>query len=310
MHIHKIAACAVLAGLASMGSSAPALAQVAAPNASDVSASAKTLKTKIAVGRFSNETRYGGSLLRDSDLDPLGKQAADVLAAYLVKTGRFLVFERPDLTKVEKEQAQSGAQRPVIGVDTLIIGSVVEFGRTDDGKRGLLNKERIQRAHAKVAIRLVDVRTGLAYYSATGQGEATTGSSTVLGIGSTSSYDGTLTDKALSAAVEDMLEKLVASLAARKWQTDVLSIEGGQIFISGGQHQGLRVGDQLNLVKPGRIIRSAQTGFDIQLPASPAARLQVVALFGDSETNEGAVTQLVSGSIAGLDPKTLQVVAD
>ena len=154
------------------------------------------------------------------------------------------------------------------------------------------------------------MRTGLDYFSATGQGEATTDTSTVLGIGSTSSYDGTLTDKALSVAVEDMLEKLVQTLAARKWQTDVLSVQGSQVFISGGAHQGLKVGDQLSLVKPGQVIRSAQSGFDIQLPPTQVGRLQVVSLFGDSETNEGAVTQLVSGSISGIDPKTLLVVAD
>jgi curli biogenesis system outer membrane secretion channel CsgG len=270
----------------------------------------KVLKTKIAVGRFSNETRYGASLLRDDNFDPLGKQAADILAAYLVKTGKFLVLERSDLNAIKTEQVQDGQSKAVVGADTLIIGSVVEFGRTEDGKRGLLNKERIQRAHAKVAIRLVDVRTGLAYFSATGQGEATTDTKTVLGLGSTSSYDGTLTDKALSVAVEDMLERLVNSLSARKWRTDILSIDGNQIYISGGQHQGLNVGDKLGLVKPGKVIKSAQTGFDIQLPSTSIGTLQVVSLFGESETNEGAVTQLVSGSITGLDPQSLLVVAN
>jgi curli biogenesis system outer membrane secretion channel CsgG len=272
--------------------------------------SGKALKTKIAIGRFSNETRYGASLLRDDNFDPLGKQAADILSAYLVKTGKFLVLERSDLGKIENEQMQAGQPKSVVGADTLIIGSVVEFGRTEDGKRGLLNKERIQRAHAKVAIRLVDVRTGLAYFSATGQGEATTDTKTVLGIGSTSSYDGTLTDKALSVAVEDMLERLVNSLSARKWRTDVLSVDGSQIYISGGQHQGLNVGDKLSVVRPGRIIKSAQTGFDIQLPSTSVGTLQVVSLFGETETNEGAITQLVAGSIAGLDPQSLMVVAN
>lgn len=287
-----------------------AQAIAAQPPAQNVIPLQKSLKTKIAVGRFSNETRYGASLLRDNDLDPLGKQAADILAAYLVKTGKFLVFERPDLTKIEKEQAQTGQTHNAIGVDTLIIGSVVEFGRTEDGKRGLLNKERIQRAHAKVAIRLVDVRTGLAYFSSTGQGEAITSSKDVLGIGSTSSFDGTLTDKALSVAVEDMLEKLINSLSARKWQTDILSIDGSQIFISGGEHQGLKVGDRLSVVKPGKMIRSAQTGFDIQLPSTTIGTMQVISLFGTTETNEGAVTQLVSGSITGIEPQNLLVTSE
>lgn len=269
----------------------------------------KTLKHKIAVGRFSNETRYGQSLLRDDDLDPLGKQAADILTAYLVQTGKFMVFERPDLSKIEREQGRQASGGGTVGVDTLLVGSIVEFGRTEDGKRGFLNKAKTQRAQAKVAVRLVDVRTGLAFHSATGEGEATTETKTVLGIGSTSRFDGTLTDKALSVAVEDMLDELVNTITARPWRTDVLALDGGQIFISGGQRQGLKVGDRLKLLKAGKVVKSAQTGFEIALPPTELGMLQVVSLFGDSETNEGAATQLVSGSLASTPLTELVVVA-
>ncbi len=36
---------------------------------------APRLKRKVAVGRFTNETTYGRSLLADADLDRIGKQA-------------------------------------------------------------------------------------------------------------------------------------------------------------------------------------------------------------------------------------------
>ena len=64
----------------------------------------KVLKRKIAIGRFSNETRYGRTLFRDGDLDPLGKQASDMLASRLVSSQKFLVFERPDIEKIQREQ--------------------------------------------------------------------------------------------------------------------------------------------------------------------------------------------------------------
>jgi len=35
----------------------------------------KRFKRKIAIGRFTNETRYGRTFLRDGSSDPLGKQA-------------------------------------------------------------------------------------------------------------------------------------------------------------------------------------------------------------------------------------------
>lgn len=269
---------------------------------------ANGLKLKIAIGRFSNETRYGRSLLSDANLDPIGKQAGDILSAYLTQTGRFLVLERPDIGKIEGEQQREAGSK-TISADTLIIGSVVELGRTEDGKRGLFNSGRTQRAHAKVAIRLVDVRTGVAFHSATGEGEATTETKTVLGVGSTSAFDGTLTDKALSVAVEDMLEELVNTLAARPWRTDIVAIEGGQVFIAGGEKQGLRVGDQLRVLRAGKKVRSAQSGFEIELPATEVATIEVQSLFGDNETNQGAVTRVVSGTVDPGSTRELIVMA-
>ena len=254
---------------------------------------ANVLKQKIAIGRFTNETRYGKSLLRDQDLDPLGKQASDILSAYLTMSKKFLVFERPDISKIARESGGAG----IIGVDTLILGSVVEFGRTVDGKRGLFNRKKVQRAHASVALRLVDVRTGLVFHSATGSGEATTQTKTVLGIGSTSKFDETLSDKAISIAIEDVIEELINTIAARQWRTDILQVEGETVFISGGQRQGLRVGDRLAVMRQGKTIKSKQTGFDITLPPTALGTLEIISLFGDSETNEGAVTRIVSGSI-------------
>lgn len=268
------------------------------------------LKRKVAIGRFTNETRYGQTFLRDSNLDPLGKQAADILAAYLIQSGDFLVFERGDLSQIASEQSRlEPSDQSMVGVDTLILGSIVEFGRSEDGKRGLFNRERTQRAHAKVAIRLVDVRTGLAFHSATGSGEATTETQTTLGMGSTAKYDGSLTDKALSVAIEDVLEELSNTIHAREWRTDILAVENGQLFVSGGPSQGLQNGAQLRVMQPGRSIKSAQSGMMIELPATEVARIQVVSSFGSGELAEGSVAKLVSGSVDASSASKLYVVA-
>src|SRR5882724_13685730 len=65
----------------------------------------KTLKRKVAIGRFTNETRYGKTFLVDANNDPLGKQVSDMLSTRLVASQQFLVFERPDLDKVKAEQS-------------------------------------------------------------------------------------------------------------------------------------------------------------------------------------------------------------
>src|SRR5260221_9534236 len=122
----------LLAGCATIGSppqetqaAASAVEQREAQAALQVIPPAKRLKQKIAIGRFSNETRYGRTFIRDEAGDPLGKQASDMLAARLVEAGAFPVFERPDLKQGARQQAHTGPGR-VIRVHTLDLGFVPE----------------------------------------------------------------------------------------------------------------------------------------------------------------------------------------
>jgi curli biogenesis system outer membrane secretion channel CsgG len=256
---------------------------------------AKVLKRKIAIGRFSNETRYGRTFQLDSQNDPLGKQASDMLMSRLAASNKFLVFERQDLGRIEKEQAILKDSN-LIGVDALVLGSVTEFGRNTTGKSGFLSATKVQTARAKVEIRLADARTGYIFFTASGTGEASTESGEVAGFGSKADYDGTLNDRAIAAAISDVQNALIAKLEERQWRTDVLKVDGRHVFISGGTRQGLKVGDMLAVMKQGDTVKSAQTGFAITLPPTPIGKLRVSALFGDNESNEGAVADLVSGA--------------
>ncbi|GJL77496.1 MAG: hypothetical protein NPINA01_04850 [Nitrospinaceae bacterium] len=257
----------------------------------------KTYKRKIAIIRFSNETNYGRSLLLDEDLDKIGKQTSDMLASRLIQSGRFLVFERADLNKLLKEKEISADSNKLIGVDTVITGSVTEFGRSIEGKSAFLSSTKVQVAKAKVDIRLVDVSTGHAFYSAIGSGKATTESGKVFGFGSNAEYDATLNDKVIASAISDVIDKLVSNLEKRPWRTDILEIEGEQIYISGGKLQGLKIGDRLKIMAHGKQVKSQQSGFNISLPPKKVASIQIVSFFGENETNEGSVCLLVEGNL-------------
>jgi curli biogenesis system outer membrane secretion channel CsgG len=163
-------------------------------------------KRKIAIGRFTNETNYGRALMTDDDYNLIGKQASDMLASKLIKSEMFLVFERPDIKRIENEQKLLNDSQ-LIGVDTLIVGSVTEFGRSIGGKVGFLSSTKMQTARAKVDVRLVDVKTGLAFFSAIGAGEASTESGEIAGYGSRADYDATLNDRAISSAISDVIDK-------------------------------------------------------------------------------------------------------
>lgn len=299
-------ACLLCSSLALVTS--PISAQEPAPGISAETQDDVALKRRVAIGRFTNETRYGQTLLRDSNLDPLGKQAADIMAAYLVQSGAFIVIERTDLSQVLNEQRVSGEDGGLIGADTLIVGSIVEFGRGDEGSRQVFKRERVQKAYAKVAIRLVDVRTGVAFHSATGTGEATTTTQTKLFSGTSAQFDQTLTDKALSIAVEDVLEELVNTISAREWRTDILAVEDGAVFISGGATQGLKVGQRLSVMRTGRQVQSRQTGAAISLPSTNVAELVIDSQFGAGELQEGSVTRVTQGSLTDIPLEELYVV--
>lgn len=267
----------------------------------------KNLKRKIAIGRFTNETRYGKALLTGDQVDPLGRQTSDMLSARLVDSGRFVVLERSDLNIVQGEQRLSGVAGNIVGADVLVIGSLTEFGRQTEGQSGFLSNTKKQVARAKVEVRLVDVRTGVAFFTTSGTGEASVEKGTVMGFGSQAAYDATLNDKAIAAAISDMMNGLVAKLESRPWRADVLKIDGQRVFISGGARQGVKAGDRLTILKAGERVKSPQTGFEIELPASKLVDIEVESTFGDSEVNEGAVASIVSGALAGANPATLIV---
>ncbi len=281
-------------------------AQMTAAQRESAAVVVKTLKRKVAIGRFTNETRYGKTFQVDANADPLGKQAADMLSSRLVASQKFMVFERPDLNKITAEQSLSGVSG-LVGVDTLIIGSVTEFGRNTTGKSGFLSGTKVQTAHAKVEIRLVDVRTGYAFFTASGTGDASTESGEIAGFGSKADYDATLNDRAIGAAISDVQSALISKLEERPWRTDILKVDAGQLYISGGARQGIKVGDTLAVMQSGEKVKSAQTGFEISLPPKVVGQIRITSVFGDDETNEGSVAEIVSGTITDGQKNSLYV---
>ncbi len=268
---------------------------------------APTLKRKIALGRITNETSFGQSLLRDRNDDPLGKQVTDMMSKTLTETGAYLVFERPDIGRVQAESRLTDSKLNLIGVDALIIGSLTEFGRKTVGESGFVSASKRQVAFAKVDIRVVDISNGLVFFATSGAGEASTETASTFGFGSRAGYDGTLNDAAIRLAVSEAVSRLSTQVLARPWQTYILKTEGTWVFLGGGKSQGIQPRMQFSVYTAGEQIKSPQTGAVVTLPGQMIAQMRVDALFGDSELNEGAVATISSGSIAGQKPESLVV---
>lgn len=286
-------------------------AQKAAQQAAIAQApAAPTLKRKIALGRITNETNYGRSLLRDQHGDPLGKQVTDLLSKALTESGAYLVFERPDITRLQAESKLTDTKLNLVGVDALIIGSLTEFGRKTLGETGFASSSKRQVAFAKVDLRVVDTNTSHVFFAVSGAGEASTETASTFGFGSQAAYDGTLNDAAIRQAVSEAVNRLSNEMNARPWQTYILKSEGNQVFIGGGKAQGIKPGMVFSVQTQGEKIKSPQTGAEISLPGRFIAKLRVDGNFGDSELNEGSVASVISGSLSGYKPEQVIVNFD
>ncbi|GAB6176778.1 hypothetical protein JCM16814_16690 [Desulfobaculum senezii] len=268
----------------------------------------KGLKRKVAIGRFTNETKYGQSFFIDKDNDPIGKQAVDILSAVLLSTEKFILLERADLSKISKELEMGDASPLKNMADYLIVGSVTEFGRKEVGKVGIFSRTKEQAAFAKVHIRLVDVRTGEVLYAEEGEGLSSSEAGSVFGVGARAGYDSTLNDKALEAAIVNLSSNVIENLMDKPWQSYILTKADGYYVIGGGATQGIKAGDTFRVMRKGKTITNPQTNMPVTLPGKEIATIRVVTTTGDTPKNEVSFCEVASGSIAkGADFSTLLV---
>jgi curli biogenesis system outer membrane secretion channel CsgG len=258
---------------------------------------AKVLKRKVAIARFSNETKYSKGFFYDGQNDLVGKQASDILAARLTESEKFILFERSDLAAVNAELAMADMEKLKVNADYLIVGSVSEFGRKESSKTGVFTRTKSQVAYAKVNVRLIDVYNGEIIYSQEGEGEALSEAGTVMGIGDRAGYDATLNDKAISAAISKLVSNIISNLMERPWRSYILSYENGTFIISGGKSQGLGAGDVFTVFKKGSKVKNPQTGMMIELPGTPAGKIKVSALAGNTQQNEVSMCVRESGEV-------------
>lgn len=255
------------------------------------------LKRTVAIARFTNETQYAKGAFYDKDSDPLGQQAVDILSTKLAASGKFILFERSDLDKVTEELKLGNSNYQKVGADFIIVGSITEYGRKNTGETGLLSREKHQIVEAGVSVRLIDVSTAQIIYSEEGKGSAETTSSTVMGLGGQAGFDATLSDKAISAAISQLVENIINNCMDKPWKSYFLSYDSDAIIISGGKSQGLTSGKTLSVYTRGKKVKNPQSGLTIELPGQKQAMIKVLTTGGDTVESEYSIVEFTSGDI-------------
>lgn len=243
----------------------------------------RTIKRKVAIGRFSNETQYAKGLFYDKENDPMRKQALDILSSKLAASGKFILLEREDLDILVNE---AGADMNKIGADYIILGSITEFGRKTAGEQKVFSSTKTQTVEAGVSIRLVETSTGLIIYSDEAKGFAETSTKQTMGLGGSAGYDATLSDKAISSALSQLVENIINKCMDKPWRSYILSVEDDTYVISGGASQGLVAGDKFNVYKKGKVVKNPQTGMDVELPGAKIGEITIQTSFGNTPETE------------------------
>ena len=268
-----------------------------------------SLKRKVSIARFSNETQYGQGSLFNNNFQKIGKQAMDILSTKLTKTGKFLMFERPDIEEVtndlkirvsddNSENSTKTFKDFNILSDYIIVGSVSEFGRKNTSQTGVFSRTKKQTANAKVNVRLIDVKTGQIIYAEEGSGEAFSEVGTVLGGGSHAGYDSSLNDKALDAAISKLVSNIVENLLDKPWRAYVLEVNSKEIIMSGGHSQNIRIGDVFVVKKRGRIVKNPQSGLELELPGDEIGKIEVKSFYGKTANDEISFCKLIEGDLS------------
>lgn len=278
----------------SYGASAQRKVKVVEPPVQNVQDDGMVLKRKVAIGRFSNETQYAKGVFYDRENDPMGKQALDILSSKLASSGKFLLLERGDLASLVEECQKGGSSAATIGADYMIIGSITEFGRKDTGKNGVFSSQKTQTVEAAVAIRLVDVSTGLIIYSDEAKGSAELTTKTTMGVGGRAGYDATLSDKAISEAIGQLVENIINKCTNSPWKTYFLSCDADATLIAGGNSQGIKEGMIFNIKTQGKKVKNPQTGIMITLPGKTVGSLKVLMTGGDTPETEYSFVEITS----------------
>ncbi|MCJ8350829.1 CsgG/HfaB family protein [Moritella sp.] len=257
----------------------------------------KSLKRKVAIGRFTNETTYGQGFFIDENNNRLGKQAMDILSAKLFETDKFIMLERADLAQIQKELTMSGSSALKNAADFIIVGSITEFGRKEVSDVGIFSRVKKQEANATVQIRLIDVTTGQIIYSESGKGIAYSEAGTVFGVGNKAGYDGSLNDKVLNVAITDLASNVIENMLDKPWRSYVLASEDNNLIISGGKSQNITPGTEFAIMKQGKKVKNPQTGMYITLPGKQLGVIKVISSFGDTAESEVSICSLVKGNL-------------
>jgi hypothetical protein len=217
-----------------------------------------------------------------------------------VKDGSYSIIERKALDKIMAEQNFSSSERAdptsaakigkLLGVDAIIVGSITQFGNETKktnlggggGNWGGFGLGGVGHSNSKanvgISARIVNVDTAEILAVAEGAGQSSRSSTSLLGGGGnwhgfgggnadfgSSNFQQTIIGEAVKQATDKLATDLEAGaprVGVRTISVEglIAAVDGGQIVLNVGGRAGVKVGDQLEVVRVTKEIKDPSTG--------------------------------------------------
>ena len=230
------------------------------------------------------------------DADDVGLKLNTMLTTALQSTGRFLIVERQDFGDIKSEQAltdqgqtttQTGAKKGgILGAEIMVRCSITEFvadsvkersggGITIPGGVSIGGGGGRKKAKVTLDIKLYEVATSKILYTDTASGDSTSkgggfsiGGSTASGYGGNATFGKSTNDpieKATRDAITNVVNKIIKKMDEIPWEGKVALADkdddGKMMYvINRGEIDGVHVGDELLITRPGKEIIDPDTG--------------------------------------------------
>ncbi len=274
-------------------------------------------KIRIAVVDFDTEAIHN-TWQYSWSYNNLARAAADDLTSQLVKSGKFRVIERQQLDKILQEQnlGLSGRVDPstaarigkILGVQLVVIGSVVEFGIDEKGghipqigkwKWGSGVGGSLVTGKAKLTARLVDTSTAEILGAYDGAGTHRFGKGEFSGASFGTNWDSGIASKVLSEAVD----KLASDIAGKASSVEPSTVRGGvegkiakvggsEVYVNVGGADGVKPGDRFEVRSLGEAIKDPETGESLGAVETTAGTIEITKVVNDRLS----IAKVVSGS--------------
>lgn len=252
-------------------------------------------KKRIAVFDFDNAAVQGGISLPFVSMEApnVGKSAAELLITKLVQDGKVTVVERSALDKLLAEQNFSNSDRAdpqtaaklgrILGVDAIILGTITRFDYADKitggggarfggfGGSSMKTKHDID-AKVQISTRLISPDTAEVLLVSQGTGEVNRKGvkMDIRQMNQTSMLGGNANNPLMNECMDTAVTQLASQLEQQfpKLPPRIPKIDGlvadadesGRLILNVGAHDGVKLGDRLQVWRPGKEILDPASG--------------------------------------------------